>query len=185
MECFETGFIPGRGEETASSSGMGEFKVPEAMVSILCIDLVKIATKVRCAATGDFIWFGYQPWGREVGNRNNYVASMGIRDPKHHMDQNSRPKHQCVLFNGFKRAGHVDALLKDLCCYSDRFAGGGSCYVRHSVGSCSHASGCCPGQFKKRSSTELLASICSLPGHQAAARSARLYRTMMLPVIAA
>ena len=64
----------------AAGSGMGEFKVPEAMVSILCIDLVKIATKVRCAATGDFIWFGYQPWGREVGKRNNYVASIGIRN---------------------------------------------------------------------------------------------------------
>ena len=55
------------------------------------------------------------------------------------------------LASGFKRAGHIDMLLKEWCCDSERLAGGGSCFVWPPVGSYrEHLSECCPGMFKEK-----------------------------------
>ena len=62
MEFFQHGIIPGRSKAAASSSGPDEFEVPSGMVSILCNDMVMLATKAHRIGKGDFMWFGYQPF---------------------------------------------------------------------------------------------------------------------------
>jgi len=149
MEFFPDGLIPGRGDDATSSSKSSRVKIPSGMGSIFCSDMVKIATKAHRIGKGEFVWFGYQPWGHETRKTAVTWPRLGFGSQGIMLTKKAARSIQVFLSSGWKRAGHIDVLLKKWCCDSERFSGGGSCFVWPPVGSYrAHLSDCCPGQFK-------------------------------------
>ena len=150
MEFFPQGIIPGRSDEAVSSSKSSNDKIPAGMGSIFCSDLVKIATKAHRIGKGEFVWFGYQPWGHEPRKKSVTWPRLGFGSQGIMMTKKAARSIKVFLSSGWKRAGHIDMLLKQWCCDSERFSGGGSCFVWPPVGSYrAHLSDCCPDQFKE------------------------------------
>jgi hypothetical protein len=153
MKFFEHGIIPGRDDEAVSSIGRSGFEVPTGMGSLFCSDLVKVATAAHRIGKGDFIWFGYQPWGHEPRKKVVTWPRLGFGSQGIMLTKTAACSFKVYLSSGFKRAGHIDTLLKEWCCQSERFPGGGSYFVWPPVGSYQeHLRECCPGMFKDEES---------------------------------
>ena len=121
------------------------------MVSILCNDMVMLATKAHRIGKGEFIWFGYQPWGHEPRQKAVTWPRLGWGSQGIMLTKIAARSLKVFLASGFKRAGHIDTLLKEWCCDSEKLSGGGSCFVWPPVGSYrEHLSECCPGSFKEK-----------------------------------
>jgi hypothetical protein len=149
MEFFPQGIIPGRSDEAVSSSRASSYKIPAGMGSIFCSDLVKIATQAHRIGKGEFVWFGYQPWGHQARKKAVTWPRLGYGSQGIMMTKKAARSLKVFLNSGWKRANHIDDLLKLWCCESERFAGGGSCFVWPPVGSYrAHLSECCPERFE-------------------------------------
>lgn len=150
MEFFEHGIIPGRSNEATSSCGPAELGPPSGMVSLFCGDLVRLATKAHRIGKGDFVWIGYQPWGHEARKKKVTWPRLGFGSQGVMLTKKAAKSIGVFLNSGFKRAGHIDVLLKEWCVNSERFGNVGSCFVWPPVGSYrAHTSDCCPDQFKE------------------------------------
>jgi hypothetical protein len=150
MEFFPQGIIPGRSDEAVSSSKASSHKIPAGMGSIFCSDLVKIATQAHRIGKGEFVWFGYQPWGHEPRKKAVTWPRLGFGSQGIMLTKKAARSLKAFLNSGWKRAGHIDVLLKHWTCRIEEFAGGGSCFVWPPVGSYrEHISECCPDHFKE------------------------------------
>lgn len=148
MEFFEHGIIPGRDASSVLGSGRSTAQIPEGAGSLFCSDLVKMATAAHRIQKGDFIWFGFQPHGHEAQKKATTWPRLGFGSQGIMLTQKAAKSIGIFLESGWKRAGHIDMLLKEWCCDSERFQGGGSCFVWPPVGSYrAHVSDCCPDQF--------------------------------------
>ena len=113
MEFYEHGIIPGRCDTAVASSGSSSFTVPRGMGSIFCSDMVRLATKADRSGKGNFIRFGYQPWGHEPRKKAVTWPRLGYGPQGIMLTKAAARSIKVFLSSGFKRAGHIDMLLKE------------------------------------------------------------------------
>ena len=150
-----------------------EFGWPSGQVFLYAIDMVFLATKAHRIGKGDFIWFGYQSWGYQPRKKAVTWRCSGCGSHVIMLTQKAARSLQVFLSSGFKRADHIDLLLKQWCCDSERLAG-----APHALcgtnGLLSRASQRVLSKHVhgKGGTAELLASGLGMSGHSPFARSA-------------